>query len=498
MFNSNCISIMKKYTILFIVTLLATFQWSCEDMLDVDPPSELKEEDVLTENGIKSLMFSAYREVQVSTPSRWLIQLGEVTTDVAYNTDGGENLQMAQMINFTWDPTLATLQDDNWAPFYRSIRNVNLLLDLLPQSKATDANKKLFAAEGHMLRGYAFAHLYNLFGPVPLRNRRPEPNESVLLTRATDEEMTSFIEAELLAAIPDLPIPGKEEAFGRGNQGMAWAILAKYYLNTRQWQKAADAAQKVIDFGYYGLFDDFETMFRVENEGNREMIMVIPCLNVDGYGNWWQAGAMPNNFRSAPGKPYWTWKNTMAIFATQYRLRSAFVNTFDGADKRASLILRSFINDKGETINLAAQTDNFRSLKYFDANTVGNNSGNDVPVIRYADILLTRAEALNELNGPSQDALDLINAVRTRAGLGDITLAEAVDKETLRGLILRERGWEFVSEAKRREDLLRHDKFISSAKARIGDRVTDKYKLFPFPQSERDANPISGQNQDYE
>ncbi|MBT1710970.1 RagB/SusD family nutrient uptake outer membrane protein [Fulvivirgaceae bacterium PWU5] len=489
---------MKKYIIPFTFALLAMLQWSCEDMLDVDPPSELKEEDVLTDNGIRSLLFSAYREVQVSTPSRWLIQIGEVTTDVAYNTDGGENLQMAQLINFTWDPTLATLQDDNWAPFYRSIRNVNLLLDLLPRSQSSEANKALFAAEGHMLRGYAFAHLYSLFGSVPLRNWRPAPGESVQLARASDEEIQSFIEAELLAAIPDLPDPGKEQAFGRANKGMAWAILAKFYLNTRQWQKAADAAQEVIGFGYYDLFDDFETMFRVENEGNREMIMVIPCLNVDGYGNWWQAGAMPNNFRSSPDNPYWVWKNTMAIFATQYRLRSAFVNTFDFAkDVRARLILRSFVNADGATVNLAAQTDNCRSLKYFDPATVGNNSGNDVPVIRYADILLTRAEAMNELDGPSQDALDLINEVRTRAGLDDITLAEAVDKETLRNFILRERGWEFVSEAKRREDLLRHDKFILSAQGR-GAAATDKHKLFPFPQSERDSNPISGQNPGYE
>jgi hypothetical protein len=148
-------------------------------------------------------------------------------------------------------------------------------------------------------------------------------------------------------------------------------------------------------------------------------------------------------------------------------------------------------------VNLLATADNVRSLKYWDNNTVGNHSGNDVPVLRYADILLARAEALNELNGPTQQALDLINQVRTRAGIANLTLAVATSKEVLRDLILRERGWEFYSEGKRREDLLRHDKFISLAKARGITAAADKHKLFPIPQTEIDANTACEQNDGY-
>jgi len=128
---------------------------------------------------------------------------------------------------------------------------------------------------------------------------------------------------------------------------------------------------------------------------------------------------------------------------------------------------------------------------------VGNHSGNDVPVLRYADILLARAEALNELSGPTQQALDLINLVRTRAGIANLTLTDATSKEVLRDLILRERGWEFYSEGKRREDLLRHDKFISLAKARGIAVASDKHKLFPIPQTEIDANTACRQNDGY-
>lgn len=486
---------MKKFIIVNILLLASLVQWSCEDTLEVSPPSELDAEVLKTENGIKALLFSSYRGMQNSTPTRWIINTAEVTTDMGYNTGGGENLGLSQLINFTWDASLGTLQADVWAPNYRSIRDANLVLENLAAANISDEKRKQFAAEARLLRAYAYEFLYKWFGPVPLRTTSDSPTQ---LARATDEELRSFIETEMLAAIPDLPNPGAEEAFGRVNKGVGWAMLAKYYLNTKQWQKAADAATSVMSFNYYELFPDFTKLFTVANEGNKEMILVIPCLNIEGYGNWYTAGALPPNFKTSSQVPEFVWVAGMANFATQYRLRSSLVNTYDFTnDKRATLILRSYTNLAGATVNLMTTPDNARCLKYWDNATAGNHSGNDVPQIRYADILLTKAEALNELNGPTQEALDLINEVRERAGIADLTLVEATSKEVLRDLILRERGWEFVAEGKRREDLLRHDKFISLAKARGVATAAEKHKLFPIPQVERDANKLCGQNPDY-
>lgn len=486
---------MKK-VILFNIMLLASLgEWGCEEALDVTPPSELDKSVIQTGNGIKALLFSSYRGMQNSTPTRWIINASEVTTDVGYNTGGGENLGLSQLINFTWDASLGTLQADVWAPNYRSIRDANLVLENLPGTNIPENTRKLYAAEAKLLRAYAYEYLYKWFGPVPLRTTSDSPTD---LDRATDAEMRTFIETELLAAIPDLPDPGEEEAFGRANKGMGWAILAKYYLNTKQWQKAADAATNVINFNYYELFAEFEKMFTVANEGNREMIMVIPCLNIGGYGNWYTAGALPPNFKSSSQIPEYVWVPGMANFATQYRLRSGLVNSFDLVnDRRAILILRSYTNLAGANVNLMATPDNARCLKYWDNATSGNHSGNDVPQIRYADILLTKAEALNELNDPTQESIDLVNQVRARAGISDLTLADAASTDVFRDLILRERGWEFVAEGKRREDLLRHGKFISSAQARGVATAAEKHKLFPIPQVERDANKIVGQNDGY-
>lgn len=486
---------MKKITLITILLLASFGEWSCESMLEVSPASELDASVVQTTSGVKALLYSSYKSMQNSTPTRWVINTAEVTTDIGYNTGGSENLGLSQLINFTWDASLGTLLDDVWTPNYRCIRDANIVLENLPSAAVDEATRKLYAAEAKFLRAYAYDFLYRWFGRVPLRTTSTSPTD---LDRATDEEVFSLIETDLLEAIPDLPDPGAEEAFGRATKGMAWALLAKFYLNTKQWQKAADAATNVIDFNYYELFPDATKIFTVANEGNKEMILVIPCLNIEGYGNWYTAGALPPTFKTSTQIPEYTWVTGMANFATQYRLRSAFVNTFDfDNDERAILILRSYTNTAGDTVDLMATADNARCMKYWDNATSGNHSGNDVPVIRYADILLTKAEALNEVNGPTQDALDLINEVRERAGIADLTLADATDKDVLRDLILRERAWEFVGEGKRREDLLRHGKFISLATARGIVVASDKHKVFPIPQVERDANKLIGQNDGY-
>jgi hypothetical protein len=142
--------------------------------------------------------------------------------------------------------------------------------------------------------------------------------------------------------------------------------------------------------------------------------------------------------------------------------------------------------------------DNTRSFRYWPGqNAIGFDHANDIPLIRYADILLSRAEALNELNGPTQEALDLINEVRERAGIYDLQLADFASKDQLRDHILKKRGWEFYDEAKRREDPIRQNRFIEYAIVRSAVKAKPYHVLFPIPQQEIDANPLCDQNDGY-
>jgi len=485
---------MKIVRFLLYLWCFAPLLTGCESLLEQSPEAEFAPNNVLmNENGIKSLLYSAYQNFQGQSEINNVLAVCEVSTDMMYNTGGNANLFLSQFINFTWDPSLSQLQGLVWGPYYRVIRDANSVIENMDNVQASDGTKRVLTAEARFLRAYCYAYLYNWYGTVPLRTSSTQEED---LPRAGADELKAFIESELEASAADLPEPGAEELWGRANRGAALAVLSKFLLNTKQWEKAAVATQRVMDLNYYALFPVFKDLFKVENERNRELIFVIPCINQFDFGNWYPAGAMPPGFVSTPQLPEYRWVPGIQNFATHYRFRDNFVRTFSEEDDRFVLVVRSYVNTAGQTIDLMATVDNARSFKYFDNNAVSNAHGNDLPIVRYADILLSRAEALNEIDGPNQEAVNLLNEVRGRSSLGGFDLGDFPDKEAFRDAILRERGWEFFSEGKRREDLIRHGKFISSARER-GVNADDHHLVFPIPQSEVDANALMVQNEGY-
>lgn len=222
-----------------------------------------------------------------------------------------------------------------------------------------------------------------------------------------------------------------------------------------------------------------------------EYIYRNPCLAINGYQNNYMAHAFPPSYPVQSN-----WDN----FGAQFRTYTAFYDTFEAKDKRLGCFVTHYINTSGVEVELLREgdkaLDNARSFKYVpDPNAVGECHGNDLVLIRYADILLCRAEALNELDGPNKENVGLINQVRKRAGATELD-ADDFTKETLRDFILAERAREFFSEGLRREDLIRHGKFISSAVAR-GKNAKDYHVLYPIPLSQIQTNPNLVQNPGY-
>lgn len=482
--------------ILFTALLIALFvTQSCKKMLDEPIYSQLAPGNFLsTEDGIASVLNAAFSEAYFSGGFEHGVRnFGNQCTDIEWETGGGENRAAVQMINFTWDPSLGEFETF-WEREYRAIRNANEVLDHVDAvASMSDAQKTLFSAEARFARVLSYVHLYDWFGPVPLRK---SGSDTLALSRATDEAMRSFIASELLAIIPELPDPGKEANYGRPNKGAAMALLCKFYLNTKQWQKCADMAQQVMGLGYYQLYPVYHDLFKAENERNKEFILVDPQIP-NGQGNWYINGAFPPGFYKDPVSGL-TMQSNWNDWAAQYRLYDAFYNSFEPGDKRKDLIISSYINKAGATVSLL-NSNNTRSFKYWpDPNAISNNHGNDVPEIRYADILLSRAEALNELTGPNQESIDLIDKVRTRAGLPGLLLSNFASKDMLRSQLLKERGWEFYSErAIRRQDQIRMGTFISSAIARGHANARPYMVLFPIPQQSLDSNPKLVQNSGY-
>ena len=480
------------------ILVLSMFLSSCEEQLDLPPVDEFAAQNLLqSQEGIEALLFSAY-SYDIINPGALKneILVNEVSTDVGYVRIGAVEREMKPFLNFNWDPSHDVFDSQFWVPRYRAVRDANTVLENIDNVNIDEDVKTVIKAEARYLRAAQYAFMYRYFGVVPIRTTTDLNEQPQELPLPSEEEFFSFVETELRESAQGLLHPSDQDQRGRATKGHAYAVLTKFLLSTKQWEKVVEVTGLIEDLNYYELYPDYRETFFVENEGNREIIVSWSYKNEQGFGNLYQNGAFPPGFKKAEAIPEFEWTTSMGNWPTQFSIRDEFTDSFDPEDDRKQAIIEEYQNRAGETINLRTTPDNSRSLKYWDNNQVGNFSGSDHPYIRYADILLSRAEALNELYGPTEEALELVNRVRTRSIDDPYTMAEIGGKEEFQDIILQERGWEFYSEGKRREDLIRHGKFIEYALER-GLDASPHQNVFPYPQSEINANPALVQHDGY-
>ena len=243
------------------------------------------------------------------------------------------------------------------------------------------------------------------------------------------------------------------------------------------------------------MFPDITRLFAVQNNHNNEYLYYFPCVTSPaGYGNIVMAHSFPLNYPILSN-----WVN----FGTKFHILTPVVNSFDPADRRLQMIDTIYKNIAGQTVRLNTDAQGkalnmSASFKFVpDSSSLGVDMGNYVPMVRYADILLSKAEALNNLHGPAQASFDLIDSVRRRAGLPDLDPAKYSTTEALNDEILQEMQWEFYGGGLRRQDLIRMGKFISSAQARGIAAAQPYHVLYPIPQTELQSNPNLKQNDGY-
>jgi hypothetical protein len=249
-------------------------------------------------------------------------------------------------------------------------------------------------------------------------------------------------------------------------------------------------ADKVINTGQFDLFPTYIDLFAIANEGNsnKEIIYTHPATSA-GSSSAVQTNALV--FPTDYNRP-----SSIGLFAARVYFFDSFVDSFHPSDTRQAMLIKSYVNTAGKTIQGYGVNETIAGKYELDKNANGANQSNDWPEIRYADILLSKAESLNEMNGPSKEAVDLINRIRTRAKVPELELSNFTTKEKLRSAILDERSWEFAFEGKRRQDEIRQGVMISRAQAR-GKNAKDFHVLFPIPQTEIDANKQIKQNSGY-
>ncbi|RNC64006.1 RagB/SusD family nutrient uptake outer membrane protein [Proteiniphilum sp. X52] len=490
----------KKQLLQILSIVLLSSVIGCSNFLEEKVYTEYDPNEFLKEqSGIDALLTGAYARSRIIsyTSRNYTYLMNEFTTDIAFETGGGLERDAKPYIDFTWAINDGFL-NNFWIQMYQAIASANNVLsvaDGLSGLPETLVNK--IKGEARFIRGTSYYFLYNIFGPTPIieipSGATPDEIEQIgkSTPRAIKDVFVKYLIDDLTFAAENLTV--EENPIGRATKGAALGVLTKLYLHEKDWENVITTAQEVIDLNYYSLYSDYTRLFSVEGEDNKEFIYRAPCIAQNGYHNNYMPHAFPPNY---PIQSNWV------NFGAQFRTYTTFYKTFDENDNRRKLIIAEYEDLSGTLVKLLEDEngnplDDVRSFKYWpDPNAVGEANGNDIVYVRYADILMSKAEALNEKNYPNQESIDLINKIRHRAGVSEVSLDQFSSKEELRDFILAERGREFFSEGLRREDLIRHGKFISSAIDR-GKAAKPYQIVFPIPQRQIEANEKLVQNEGY-
>jgi len=447
-------------------------------------------------------------------------QLQECSTDHGMCPWGDGGVYKQDQMH-TWDATHGPM-GNIYRGLYGCIAVSNSFIETLQGSSLP--NKDVVAAEVKALRAYCYLELCDLFGNVPLVTVAHLDQQN-LPANSTRKEIFDFIERELKEAIPQLPalkdMANKKAYFPRIAKETAQTFLAKMYLNaevytgTGRWQDCVTYCDSVINSGVYKLEPNIWDAMAPTNDQSDEVILAISKDNV-GYwntviGNWTDCLSMHAELKGAYrngkdlGITYSGWGGP-SVLEEHY-------NIYDDSDFRKSFILEGKFYDKDGILianilpfsntdvnNFNSPKEGLSCIKYKPDPEVaiGVNQRNDLVIYRYADVLLSKAEALSRIaggNNLSSDAVTLVNSVRKR-NFTNYTGKEFTTSNTLNDLLM-ERSREFLWECSYRTDLVRFGKFTTTL-TKWKTTVDPAYRnIFPIPLGEIQANPKLKQNPGY-
>lgn len=506
---------------------------SCAD-LDIAPLDSQSELTYWqTEEDASTYLNTLYADIMSADTYLFL----NAMTDDAYT----RKEDMRNIGNGNYDPSNAFIRSQ-WSERYEGIRRSNIFLNHIDRvPDLTDARRNEYKGQAMFVRAWHYFLLTQWFGDVPLVTDEISIAQSQVLTRTTRSTIEAFIGEQLATAISFLPESYPEGNEGRITKGAAMALKSRFHLYTGQDQQAADLASQL--FGKYSLFPNYGNLFNMQNEFNKEVILDLQYVPVNrehtlqyslippsegGYANFSPFQEFVDTYTMIDGKP-------IDDPGSGYDANNPYVNR----DPRlaANVVFNGYAWTKfdgsqtvidtspGAAPNGIAYSSNatptgYYVSKYYDRTARSViNSGLNLILIRYAEVLLNYAEA--KVNLETFDAADwdkTIRPLRERAGLTGAALDfPAVGQAALKQIIRDERRKELAFEAGHRFFDIRRWKIASTVLngwlhgiktdvlpddggyERVDFKNFDasKHYLWPIPQSERDLNKSLSQNDNW-
>lgn len=475
----------KKFVYNFlIVAFLAYILLSCKKaFIELNPIDQSTiANSFVTPADANLAVMGIYDALQTGSYGEDMASLTELITDDATvqpsRLGSAANIDLRELEYVQLTSQNGYLQS-RWNSLYKGIARANLLLEKIEGIPFTAPELKAqYIGEARFLRALFYFDLVRFFGDVPLLlSVIKSTSEAFALSRTSQAEVYNAIIGDLQYGIQNLPISYSASSVGRATQGAAKALLAKVYLSNKSAQLAIPLLQDLTKAPYtYKLMPTFAAAF--DNDNTAESIFEIQYTStVAGEGN-----VYPTYFLTTDGSSGRTIFGTGFVGNGQGNCipTQDIYNAFEPNDTRRSYTITTyFSNVEGANLYIV--------YKYRGIATSANNSEDNIYILRYADVLLMLAEALNETNnGPTSDAYDAVDAIRKRASLPVLT--RNMDYNSFKLALLQERRVEFAFENQRWFDLKRLNKAVEILSAK-GIPFKEFNYLYPIPKKEVDINP---------
>lgn len=461
--------------VLLSTILLTIGLSSCDDILEEKPKSVTAENFYTTVEEIETAVNAIYSPLKNSSIVEFIVRI-DTHTDWGYGRGSRAILTNIQGFNSIDE------MGSYWENFYNMIRNSNIVI------KNSEKNLEIervivdkFLAEAKFLRALAYYHLVRNYGALPLRTEENLGERD--LEKSQINVIYDFILSDLHFA--ELHLDGTPRQAGRPTKYAAKALLADVYLTLEDFENSKTKAWEVIQSNQFSLvpistFEDFQwDLFGPEIITSSEEIFYIKYSRQPGYGNYicWVLNHPSTNYFSYGG-----------AYAHYGLSTNPFFANWNNSDIRKQL---------WKQVDFGLGSNTLVCNKYIDPGAVSqSDGGNDLPLIRYPEVLLIYAEASCRIsNGPTTEGLEALNQVHRRAYGFNPRIPSTVDfkiadynKDSFCDLVLQERAYEFIFEGKRWYDLKRTGKAEEVIKATKGVTIAEKAYLWPIPSSELNYN----------
>ena len=471
-----------KITAIFISVL---FWISCDtDQLEQTDPNQLSPETFFkNEAQVKASVNAIYANLQTigSYSRNYYYMMDNMAHDNAANIQQEANKTI--FLNFSFDAG-SELIEEFWDSEFRGINKANFVIDNTDRineilnSLLSQEMKDKYIGEAKFLRALYYFNLVTRYGDVPLITSVPEENKGV--PRTASEEVYAQIIADLKDASQVL-LPKAEEENGRATRGAAYAFLGKVYLYQENYAEAMNAFENV--YGKYALAENYFDNFKEETEHGPESIFAVEYDESMPNGAFWNSdvNGEGGNESSLRGQSYgmFDWFNAYP----SDELRAEFEENDPRFDESFYTVGDTYAGGVITEISLDRPAGWRKYQNYYKRTNENLQSGINMNVIRYADVLLMMAEASNELRNQAQ-AIGYINEVRDRVDMP--LLQNGLSQDEVFQAIVHERRVELAGEQVRFPDLVRW----GLAEQELGKYGYQEgiHNFFPIPEVELNTN----------